>query len=1211
MKSANYTQGGIIRRYNDAISDLAEVQASMNIKDDVLKEKHQSDAGEALSQTLEWALHYHIKSQKPDYFNNKETVDTPTMIRENFKNRADADSLWGSTISEESPTVDFNFLCDNKDALTNDKKHRAQPLDYNIQKRYAVEIAKFIHEYINDDVQLITLEQRLKPEVDKNLVFYNLCNTFSHSDCLYILLLDKSPLPTAYYSNLTRIEWDLVIDMYSGSVDNGFHKNAIVANEVGSKIINIIDRPSEETFPLYNNELPLIMANGIAGSSVTYQTARDWSKNYNQKLSGLLQKFFEVHQEQKVIVISLISDEEFVRSLFGCIDAQARGLQFIITNDKDDKMTSLPRSLAPCILCSHMDANEVNQCIGTYVPNREHNSEPATYTLPGKDKPFVIKKAEMPAYEENFEVLYDGIDEGYDESEECYLKGLSGLTWEGAHRQFAAIRSNHHSLYVSKVEKELARGTRKAMLIHEPGYGGTTVARQIAYDLHHKYPTLILKQYKNTSIKTQLERIYDSTSKQVLVIAEIPQAISYDDFFRLQSQLSVTRPIMLLGVKRGNPTPDKGMFELQVTDWGNDVCRLADKFRPYLKRYTTSVQIEKEKEFNRIVKGKSEPDERTPFYIGLLTFEEDFVAIDSYLRKFVRAVRNNEYQRKTLIYLAMCDIYDVKYLLPEGFFATVFDEPTENGDFRLSTRFNESDGIVKSLLASFRDGRSKGWKIKHPFLSKKLLPMLLNGEDVQKDDSLLNIGSYCKQFIDDIARSNYSVTLCNEVLQPLFIGTKAERSGEYFTSLVNAMDEADQEDVLNTLHVTFPDNPHFCSHLARYYSKIKRDFNRAIEYADKALALSIEEDSMLYHIKAMCYARQINYITQAFFKERKKDYEAEKLTLQDVIENLLPLARENFSLARQYQYDDEKEITYLPNIYMLINVFDYTIEAHQLEKKKVLSQATMPYCEWIDEAESLLDALKQTYLIDESEQYTECEAKLWNSINEFTEVISLLNSQLDKGKNTPTIRRLLARTYFWRNNDYKGQTKTNARILALMEQNIAIEPTVEKNYILWFNAARYSSMSIDAVLSKINQWKALASSRDLVFYAFVFNSIKALGGDSTAAGLAGRLLDQCRNKIIYDYIYIKEWYTDSNLYITKPADLRTDLEERIRVYGRINTYKHTGDARILLDCGLEVFFKPSVAGITEAHLNHRVSSLIGFSYDGLRALDESVTLEEE
>lgn len=134
------------------------------------------------------------------------------------------------------------------------------------------------------------------------------------------------------------------------------------------------------------------------------------------------------------------------------------------------------------------------------------------------------------------------------------------------------------------------QGDRSLMLIHEPGFGGTTVARQIAYDLHDKFPTLVLKQYKGVSLKTQLEHIYDITSKSVLVIAEIPQVVSNEEFDRLKDQLSSTRPILLLGVKRGTPSKDKAVNNLVVTDWGTDVCLLVDKFKPYLNRYPSQIQ---------------------------------------------------------------------------------------------------------------------------------------------------------------------------------------------------------------------------------------------------------------------------------------------------------------------------------------------------------------------------------------------------------------------------------------------------------------------------------------------------------------------------------------------------------------------------------------------------------------------------------------------
>ena len=1205
-----YTVSQIVERYSNAIHDLADVQMAINVGDEARKEKCLSDAGEALSQTIEWALHNHILKKNKKYFSEDSKPSTPTMITDNYLKGTVFGALYADTISNDSPTVDFTYLREKKGPLTNNKKHAALHLDYEVQKRYAKEVAKFINEYVDNQVQLLTIEELLAPKQDLQLSFYLSCNSFSHHDCLYILLLDNQPMVSSYYNYLSRASWDLVIDMYMGSIDNGFVKNALAANSLPYKIISINDRLSEDTFPLYNGETPVIMANGFTGKAVNYQTARDWARNNSSKLTSFLGTFFSVHTEQKVVVVSMLKNVEFVRHLFTCIDSKARGLSFIIANDKDKQMDSLPEQIADCIVCSGLMPDEVNQCIGRFLPQK-NAAKSASYQIPAKEGMCTLSAVEMLSYEENMEILYDGIDEGYDENEADYLNGSTILTWEGAHRKFAVTRTKHYSHYVSKVEKALMRGERTAMIVHEPGFGGTTLARQIAYDLHGKFPTIIIKQYKANSLKTQLERIYDCTNKSLLVIVEIPQVLTIDEFERLKGQLSSTRPILLLGVKRGTLSKEKDILELPVPDWGNDVCLLIDKFKPYLKRYSPIVQKKKENEFIQIVKGPSEPYQRTPFYIGLLTFEEEFYAIDSYLRKFVSAIAGNENQRKVLIYLALCDYYGIKRTIPEGFFASVFDEIDEKGLFRLEERFSKAEGVVKSLLSYEKNNGVRQWQIRNPFFSKKLLVMLLNGINSTDTTKFNNLGSYCKCFIEDIARSEYREILEESVLQQLLIGTKADRNGEKFTEIVRNMNSFEQEDVLNTLHNTFPENAHFCSHLARYYSSIKKDFTRALELADLAISLSSVEDAMLYHIKAMCFSHEIGKIIDDYRSQHIKNHDTSRESLQYIIENLLPQASENFEFARKFQHDDDKEVTYLPNIYMLIKLFDYAIDVRELDRKKVLSEAMCPYCEWIDEAQSLLDSLKQSYQDEETEEYTQCETKMWDSIKDFSVVIGLLNNQLSKGRNTPLIRRLIVRTYFNKNEKFKDNKKMNDHLMALMEENIVAAPSDERNYILWFNAARYSDMALEAILAKMNQWKGLNPSKNIIFYCFVFTAIKALQNDTTATVIANKLLEQCKRTGGFDSIHIKEWYVESRLGIKKYSELNVGKEERKRVYGRIDSYKHAGDAHIVLECGLDVFFKPSVSGITEANLNHKVSCLIGFSYDGIRAWDESVKLEEE
>ena len=58
--------------------------------------------------------------------------------------------------------------------------------------------------------------------------------------------------------------------------------------------------------------------------------------------------------------------------------------------------------------------------------------------------------------------------------------------------------------------------------------------------------------------------------------------------------------------------------------------------------------------------------------------------------------------------------------------------------------------------------------------------------------------------------------------------------------------------------------------------------------------------------------------------------------------------------------------------------------------------------------------------------------------------------------------------------------------------------------------------------------------------------------------------------------------------------------------GYVSNFIHSGAAYITLDCGLQVFFSPSVCNLTEDAINHKVQFSFGFSFDGLRALDTSV-----
>lgn len=91
-----FTIGKVIERYSNAINDLAEVQRAINIKDEAAILKHMSDAGEALSQTIEWALHCCIDSHNPNALSNNYEW-TPEMINSFFLSGTEKKTLYSET----------------------------------------------------------------------------------------------------------------------------------------------------------------------------------------------------------------------------------------------------------------------------------------------------------------------------------------------------------------------------------------------------------------------------------------------------------------------------------------------------------------------------------------------------------------------------------------------------------------------------------------------------------------------------------------------------------------------------------------------------------------------------------------------------------------------------------------------------------------------------------------------------------------------------------------------------------------------------------------------------------------------------------------------------------------------------------------------------------------------------------------------------------
>lgn len=1204
----------VVQRYNESVSDITEYKHYELAGDKVKAEKTLRHAGESMSECLEFALQRHCYIVDNEYYNRYYyNCPAPKIIENAYWDDSCKKIISNGeiTLDDIEPTVDFSFLKSQKFKLINRAKHQGKDVDFNVLDRYETEVRNFILQYLDNKADLKDESYFNQPHFDMLQQFYSACEKFRYEERRFILLSDKIDESNMFYRNMGRVRWDVIVDFNGKSMEEGLCFYAYNGN-TPSHILKASDMLTDDSIPTYSDSPIVYFADGFRSES-TCRTFKDWNKTKYQKVDSFISKYAKITYAQEIIVVSIMKDINRLGAMIEIIERHFDNVRFVVANDKDYAIADFCKNHAYCEDIDHVgiSMSQIDSCLNEYLPATVKIDRGVNFKLPclSKEVDGVVSKEQMVLFEEYFEVLYEGIDDGTEESEILFLSGETRLSWEGARRKFAAERSRMRHLYLKTMDEEIRKGRSRIMIVHEPGFGGSTLARQLAYVYKEDYPVLIMKRYNLFKVRDLLDLVHNLTKKTILIFMEIPSVVSMEDMNNLIEKTNRSRPYIFIGIRRGKYK--RSSDNLYVTDWGNDTVILRDKFLPLLKRLPDTIRKEKEKEMNRIVIGHNiEPYMRTPFYFGWLTFAEKFKAMDNYLEHFVDALKGNEAQRKVLIYICIMNEYAERGL-PDSFLRIVFNaEQTGDKIFHLEDYFSEDDDVLNSLLRSELKEGICYRKLKYPYFGQHLLRMLLANSISLQNEELINLGHYCKLLIDDVAHSVNNEFLQEYVLKNIFIGSSKERIGEKFTKIIRDIQKEEKVNIFKLLHDSFPMNPHFASHLVRYYAMDEKNIELGLEYAEKAIQLS-PADPLLHHIKAMCLLSQLTEKANGIVLAMGRGVEPSQNEIDEIIEKIFPEAQAEFALSREYYYE-KQEHGYIPNIKLLLRVFDFAIAVHKKSKMSVVAEAVSPYIDWLEEAQSLLEEVRTLYIEgEESSYYDDVEMNTWREYEDFGELINRLNNKLDKTiTNKSLVRRQLARIYMHRDDHYKTIQKENNRILQLMEQNILDEPQNDKNFYLWFSAARYSSLKLDELVAKVSQWRGRNPSIEITFYCYVLNVLKALNGSTENAVIAMNLEKEMKSMSGGD-IRVREWCCNSpqNLMTNKDFRKKNDISQLILFDGYVSNYIHSGAAEITeRESGMKVFFRPAESKLTDSCLNHKVEFSFGFSYDGLRAYDRTVKI---
>lgn len=623
---------------------------------------------------------------------------------------------------------------------------------------------------------------------------------------------------------------------------------------------------------------------------------------------------------------------------------------------------------------------------------------------------------------------------------------------------------------------------------------------------------------------------------------------------------------------------------------------------------------------------------RTPFYMGLIAFEEEFLGLENYVHGFIKDL--TEIQKKIICYIAIVHYYTNRSI-PAHFFSKML---RVIGSQNLIKSFRLDDFLpvnihLDSLLIQEKEKDSDivYWKPRHHLLSKEIIIQVLSGKIRDTNVWVQNLGDYAISFIREIkVEGSVPSDELLSILRDLFITRdKNEITTERFSKIIIEILEGSLGTdsaglIYNELVEQYPDESHFWGHLARYYSNISEDIEKALNCADKAIKLSTQKDPLLYHIKGICYKREVTVLSKKVVKIINEEPNSDIHDLMTLLKQKVSEAAEQFAITREL---DSEMHGYISHIQMLIDIIDmgYKLSGCSLYAEFLRTTTDPWYSQCLDDANNLYDEVRNLHIDRERDFLSDIEKRILKLYDNYGKVLELWNNQLNKDEqNKEMIRRQIVRATVYQAGSFSTVHPDKlAKLAEMMEENIRNEPRETINIEMWFQIARnLPNLSIDAALNKMSRWVANSDSIVSLYYYYILKVLKGLEGSSAAIIEANELIKQCSSKAFNHPNRAKEfeWLGEGrglsklvnykSLNTKGLEDFRGNLP---KLEGKFIKWEHDG-AGVIDHNGLKVFFRPSQGNggksITKNDEGKKVLFSLGFSYDKLRAFDQSVVTEK-
>ena len=1205
---------------------------------------------------------------------NMTTHDLMQIIKKDFrKELVDAGLLGFPNLDSESV----------RSALINGYKHDGTQPDSSAYIQTMDELYKLITTLILADKEKQVLSGITDNYPNSWEELFITCGYFKPNRSRRYILLTDCIDDQEVIHNLFRINWDLVLDLSYQDVEHSrkdvFDQYVSLADRKAVVKKYLCDFKSSDHLPI-TPQTYWIKINGRKNTVKTKDQILDdkhLASQYIARHFSLLMDAFVKEYDLNVELV-VLGCSSFMRATnrilqtFGDVyrDSNDLRVHFLNSDNIAVKNNILSGNSVDEEICKFYDLSltELSREIAASIGEYNQVSDDRLCIPSVTPESGFIDFDTYNAMKTAMELVYIDIDKSYDvntrqERGIKYLRGDIPADWDIIYDSSYVIAQKNELDIRDDIIHHIQEGSRFIYNVeYEAGLGGTTFMRKMAYLLHDDYPTIIVNRYIENDLVNYLLEIYRRSLKGVVIFID-SNNLSFNEASKLQSELFRNSQFSFVIVYVARQQQEL-VAERHLRRFNYSQCL---KMQENLLPYSTNAQcIEKLK--NCVDRAKKLPmeEDAIPFVLAMYAFDEEFNGIETYVKHSLDPVGKRE--RDIAFVLALADF--ANYKVSGQFFKSIYGSQV--------LRQMQSEGYVLApVIKTVYDisGKKIAFQLKYSLFTKEILTYFSGGKNI----SFVALAERIIDIIQNSRRDEYSkadeetIKLLNKLLIERE-GNQVENviniKGVYSPLITQLVEENrrynenqydDSENVVvnifQTLVDTYPEQPHFAGHLARYYFYTARNYNRGFEVISDAIESAKEKEQYsmgsLYHIKAMGYSARIqrhhiDIIRNLIEHSRKiNSYDEDiKKIIQSVTDIQLDYA---FALELFGEAKQESTSRFVSNIaecelslriqscYDLIRSWCIDFKISEIVTDKDQLELYDQIDNLIEDCENILSGGKgeinnyNTSLLKKiKEDVLLTRANGEQIKNICKQLISSGTSDIVK-----KARRKLARIQYEeiKDNLYIDKSQEKLReIVIMMEENIENDASNNANFRIWFRALRALEVKdiiseLESAFKKLDKWTSIENaSSDAFYYKYIVKFIQSYEegiletSSKVQADLKDLLIDlRNSSEDVLKKTIPFEWFADygrglrrliSNAELSQ-MDRSNAIKTLHTFTGELPNKDNFNSRKAYITFGQQnVYFNPQsindrITGIQE---NQYVDFGIGFSYDGLRSYHDSIRI---